>query len=672
MSANPPLEPPLLLAYGTATHRKLRDYVVTRRKASEEAMSERWETWEGIDDHWRMYLATGRPATRSDKTSDSRAEELPNDYAVVIPATFAALLVRLSQEYTVFAARNPLVELAGVAPEDVGPDRAMEALLAYDLRQSNVNSVMWSLLQNAERYGMAPLADSWEEDWGPIIDKPQLDIRRVPPPLRGLALRIAGQQFQPSRRYGLRKQWVRWRTVDPYLYWPDPYVPVGNPQAGDWCGDRTYLSRMWFAQREAEARTRGGESQYFNLDHLKRLAESIYSQNDERSRRWRQQQTRNLGSVEGDPRPMAVDTFQLRLIPRELGLGPSPDPELWHVEIVEDEVIVRAHPAEPWHEQYGYSVGEVLPDPHAFCNPGWAEQIDGLQRMIDWLINSHLEYTMRRVNGGLVWVPELLEEGDIINPRPGGDIRVTELAARRILAGRLDINSCYRQLEMPDATTDHLSLAGYLFDWGQRMVGASDPQMAMPLPSKRTLGEVRTITAMGTQRVVMTCSFVDSSCIQPSVARAISLEQQFRDEEMYVRIEGELAEEYGAGQVLVNPRDIYGQYDYVPISGSSLDPAAGAQSWLQLMQIIGKAPQLAQQFDWASGFKEFARLVGVRNVAKFFRQPTPPPGASMPGVRVVPDDQLAAARQAGNAIPMEGATAQDVQQMMGGPAGGGA
>ena len=106
------------------------------------------------------------------------------------------------------------------------------------------------------------------------------------------------------------------------------------------------------------------------------------------------------------------------------------------------------------------------------------------------------------------------------------------------------------------------------------------------------------------------------------------------------------------------------------------DPGDSIQAWTTLSEMLSKSPMLLQMPD-AQGrvpdvqelFKEFARTpLGIRNIDSFYNPLMPPPGMGMPGqmppgapgtpqvpVRVLPDEQVAQMRQAGNVIPLKGA-----------------
>jgi len=166
--------------------------------------------------------------------------------------------------------------------------------------------------------------------------------------------------------------------------------------------------------------------------------------------------------------------------------------------------------------------------------------------------------------------------------------------------------------------------------------------------------------------------------VHQMATRWIANRQQFTDQEGWFRVSGEFAREmamtgdprYQNGFMMVTPDDLAGNFDYVPRSGPMpADPANSIQAWQVLSDMLAKSPMLLQMPD-AQGrvldpvelFKEFARTpLGIRNIDSYFKQMQPPPGIGAPGmppnvpVKVMPDDQVAQQRVAGNIIPMRNA-----------------
>ena len=641
-----PLE--LKLNFGSALHDQVLTYCKNRRMASELALTDdKLESWQRVDNHWRLHLDTTQPVRRIDGSTDSTAF-WPFEYGTVIPATYVGLHVRLTQELGMFAQRDPIWELRGTGPEDVYPATVMEAAVAYDMRMSKIILTLWSLLQDAERYGIGVLRDSWQEDQGNVVERPMLDYAQVSRFIgeRGADF-VASRMphlFEPRVHWGVIREYCKWRTVDPRWFYTDPNYSVGENQRGKWNGHRDLMSVEYMEENAFE---KGGD--YINIKHVKEMIARRRARDDRRD-----SPNRNLPPGDNysfdelDPNPAEVDHLEIKIIPRRLGVGPSENQEIWIVEMVDDSVIIKCHPAPNWHQKFGYSVAEVQPDPHCFTNPGYAEHVEGMQWYIDWMVNLKFQYDKKSVNNALLYSPEIIEEEGLLAGNSPGHIKMTPWALRQMLSGRLNMTHTFRQLEMPDTTGKYLESAMFLFEQLNRELGSSDPMSGVPLSEKRTLGEVSLVTQMASARIATVVKLIDEGCIEPAVMRTVSNRQQFTTMERWVRMQGGLMRQLQVDPVRLRQYDLYGEFDYIKVdTDRPVDPNRQAETWMKFLDLLGRYPQLLGVFDGVKVFSEALRVLGIRNYEAFFQAPVAP--------RVVSDEQFQQMRDQGTAVPAEGA-----------------
>jgi hypothetical protein len=360
------------------------------------------------------------------------------------------------------------------------------------------------------------------------------------------------------------------------------------------------------------------------------------------------------GADDRDRGYFALDHFQIKLIPKEWEVGEGTDPELWWFTQADESLIIRAHKGAYEHGKLSYSVGEVLPDPHEILNAGMVEQLDGIQRVIDWLYNSRIANIRRAINNSIIFAPTLLEIADITHPNPAGTIRLTQKGEELLMTGTMPIGAMYQQLQVADLTAPHLQTVGGLFDMAQRMTAANDPAMGQPTEEKRTLGEVQSILAAASQQLRIVAQLIDSQAIRPLVNRSISNRQQFTSLNQWFRVTGDLARGAGMQKIQASRQQLQGGFDYIPNSGvMPADPARQAELWLRMGEIAAKTPQLMQPgpdgkvLDLRKVFNEGFRAAGIKNVEQFYMQ--------VPMPQVVPDALLAQAVQSGNAVPLQAA-----------------
>ena len=450
-----------------------------RRELSERHIGRRDDDWDQVNEHRQLYIDLSRRAKKGDGSVDSTKAEMPFERSIVIPMSLSILGVRMTQLLSIFGSRDPMIQLEGRGPEDVRPAKLMEALLGYDLLQMQSYSVMFMLCQDAEKYGMGVVHDTWEVEEGWRMQPPPA----VPPQIgQMMSMMGLGALLRPKQVWGTLREFNRWEAIDPYCYWPDPRVPVSRVQDGEFAGHTIYRGMMYFKERESM----GGSGIYFNLDALPRLG-SKSQPNAGRRSRFDLTDFQLREAPEGDERGYyAMHTMEIKLIPKDWQLSPTDRPEIWKFSWVDDQVIVRAHPAGYAHGKFCYAVGESVPDEHALFNAGMIENLDGIQRTSDWLVNSHVENVRKHLNDAVIYAASLIEEKDLLQPGPSRHIRLTEKGEQLLMNGQLSFQQMVMQLPWADVTKQHLNTVNELFNMAQRLAATSDPQMSQPMEPERT------------------------------------------------------------------------------------------------------------------------------------------------------------------------------------------
>lgn len=628
-------------------HQDLLSKLTSRRDAAESHLSHRKTKWRATNNKMRMYIDLTKKAERGDGSTDTDTKEMPFERSIVIPASYSILRVLLTQLMSIFGSREPLIQLRGRGPEDVGPAKLLETVLGYDLEEMGSFGSLYAMCQDSLKFGSGIMYDSWHAEYGnkPVQLPPQLDMNGMPigPPEYGT-------------EWGITKEHNLWTPINPFDFYPDPRSPISKPQEGEFIGHRFNRGRMYLQERNQKS---GGP--YFNIEYLKKYCSGRARDADDGTDLGVGGYTENQID-EHDMGTYQLDHMQIKLIPREWKLSPSERPEIWWFTWANDSVIIRAHPCPYDHQQFTYAVAESDPDFHSAFNPGIVESLDGLQRYIDWLYNSHLQNLVRHLNDAMVYAPALIEEGDVTNPGAARHVRLTPLGEELIMSGGHSIDNFIHQLPLQDVTSPHLAAVGNLFQLAQRMSAANDPQMGMPTPDKRTLGEINVINASSSQRLTIIARMIDSMAISPMAKRAIANRQQFTSMEQYYRIVGDEAGLQEIQHSVGNRSLIQGNFDYMPTDGIlPPDPIRQAGTWMQiseslmrfmpLMQQMGIAPADGMIPDVNMVLKETFRTLGVKNIDRFYTPMPQPP-------QVMPDEQVDQGMQDGNMVPIDPNTGQ--------------
>lgn len=639
-----------LLLPGQPLHQKLLSRLIARFNLSQRHMSARYDDWDRVNEHLGMYIDLSRNARRSDRTLDTGKLEMPFDRAIVVPFSYAIHEVRKTQLFGLFAYREPFFEMMGRAPNDVRGAQCMEAKLAYDMDQTQGTRVIYSLINDTEKYGMGIVYDSWEDEYG-WVDAPP------PPPQNPLLAKVqemlqaSGMMAPPApvKTWGCTREYNRLENVDPYNFFPDPRTPVSLIQNAEFLSHQNFRGYSWLMERSQE---NGGP--YFNIDKLKSgsgggpAGAAGSRQTGIQGARFSADQFQLKESAdEKDKGFFSLLHFQVKIVPKEWQLGSGTRPEIWWFTVADSKTIIRAHPSPNKHGKFSYSVAEGNHDPHATMNPGMVELMDGPQRYANWLFNSNVENGRKFLNDALIYDPMLIEEQDLLNPGPARHIRVTATGSQLLQNGAMALSSMIQQLNLTDVTGNHLKTTQFVFDLMQRMSAANDPMMGQQTEEKRTLGEVQSIIAAGSQRIGVTARMIDAMAIAPMAQRMIANTQQFTTMEQWYRVTGNLAKDAAAqgGRLFMTPDDLAGDFTYKAIAGTlPADPARHSEVWANILTVFTQNPALqtsadgTKKLDLTQIAGEMVRAAGVRNLDDFY-------------VDIQPDPQVQAGVQAGNLVP---------------------
>jgi hypothetical protein len=658
----------LKFKYGSKEHEKLLSYVIKLRDRATKNISDRKEDWDDVDRFLKCRVDLSAGVRLGDGTRDYGQKENPYSRMLVLPVTFAMLYVRHTQKLGVLLSRDPQVE--GVQPDDVQNAKLVEAMLQNDLRKMNWPMVANQMSWDDERYGLSIIYDTYEKDNGWLLKRPTLEDGQLPGMIQALAKSVFPGLYEPELTWGLKAKYNSWVPVDPRRFYWDPSVPLQQLQRGRFAGHGCLRNYEYLVERSLK---NGGV--YFNMDAVKENCSGKFAS---WSKRWFQD-TRSPSDYEDT---LCVDHLQIKVIPNDpdVELGSEEKPQIWWVTWVNDSVITRAHPCPYAHGKYTYAVGEGIPDEHNVDNPGWGEQLLGIQTTINYLISSHLANVRKTLNNSCIYPPGLIYEEDLLNPTAGGHVRLTP-EGERLVRGGANAASFVQQLGIRDLTASHINDINVLTEWAQREVGANDPMQGMQTKDQRTLGEIQTIMASASQRVSLSARMLDYQLIRPLVERAIMNLQQLTDDEQWMRVGGDLARDLSAraadgGRIqkimggglraLIGPQDLYGSFDYIPLTiNTGIDPSKQPETWQRVLELFSTVPALQQptednrQPDVHRVFEELIRTVGVKNIDDFYKPVPPaappgmppgmPPGAP-PQVQVVPDEQYAQGVQAGNYV----------------------
>lgn len=628
------------LRKSSSLHGEILSKLISRRNAAKRHIEQRTPQWTETSNRLRMFIDLKSKQKKVDGSTDPTKLNHPWQSSVVVPASYSIQHVLLTQLMGIFGSREPLIQIRGRGPEDVTSGRVLEQVLAYDCDQMNAYRSMHALCRDSLAFGTGVIYDYWATEYGEKTVRRQPDMSNPEDVM--LSMLLGPSAFVEKQR-GVVKEYNQWQPVDPFKFYPDPRCPIGLPQEGEFIGHRFFRGLMYLLERS------GDEGPYFNVDDLRSIG-GVAGRSDDRS--LGVGDFSNDSFDDSDEGSYDLDHLQVRLIPREWDLGPSDRPEIWWFTWANDTVIIRAHQSPYEHNRFTYAVAESDPDFHSAFNPGIVESVDGLQRYMDWMFNTHVLNLQRHLNDAMILSPALVNLDDVTHPSPGRHIRLTPLGEELVMQG-YNINSFIHQLPIQDVTAPHLNAMNQMFSLAQRMTAANDPQMGMPTEDKRTLGEIQVITASASARIGAVARLIDTMAIKPLSERAIQNRLQFTEIEQFYNIVGDYANEASEEFILAGRDSIQGNFDYIPNSGvNQPDPVRMARTWAQVLETLARmAPVMPPSPDGKVPdlnriAKEQFKALGAKNIEEFFTQQPEPP-------QVMPDEQVQQEVDAGNMVPMD-------------------
>jgi len=583
---------------GSTLHDRLRDAVLERARASHSVMSRRYASWNEIDQTLTSYIPLSE-LEEIEKEKDSR-----RPVSIVVPASQAVLETLLTYLVTAFL-DDPIFRYAGMGPEDVFGARLLEMVVSNQSRRGKMGVQLHTMFRDSLAYGFGVVTPIWTEKNGPPV---------------------AGGT--PNLLFEGNELW----NIDPYNFLPDPGVAVQDVQRGEFVGWVAKENRMELLGRELYTPS------MFNCRYLAHIT-GISSLGQDSSNR-----------EEGGPREdlsvrnrMDVIYQYINLVPKEWEVGKYDRPEKWLFGLAGDEVLICCGPLGLDHNMFPVALCSPDFDGYSVTPMSKVESVYGLQTLINFLYNSHIANVRKAINDMLVVDPQMINLNDLFNQGPGKLLRLRRSAWGRGVKGAVE------QLPVTDVTRGHIPDASNITDVMEKVSGAVDSLQGI----MRTGGERRSATEFeGTRQSALSrlerAARVSSLQAMVDLAYMIAFQtQQFMSRNTYVKLVGRFEEEMRADfgdveRVLVGPLDLNVAFDVLIPDGTL--PTSGSPSiWLQMMQVLGANPELAQGFDMVRMFKHWARLTGAKNVNDFVRRAD---------VQVMENEEVQAEAQAGNIIPM--------------------
>jgi len=615
---------------GSKLHDKLRDEVIQRANEANAAVSNRYSSWNKIDEVLTTYIPL------DEEEEDIKYADKRKPVSIIFPYTYAIHETVLTYLVNAFLT-EPIFRYEGVSPEDTIGAVMLEKVVEVHCNKSKIALALHTMFRDALAYGIGVGAPGWEERRGFKTVKQESGFTNI-------FGRFVEQGYNKVSEEALLYEGNSMENIDPYLYLPDPNVASHEVQKGEYSG---WVSRdnLMNLLRDEQV-----DEDVFNVRYLRQVKNkqsSIFA--GDNSRRYERTGMSSsgirTGSDNNTTNPVDVVYMYIKVIPKDWKIGNSEYPEKWLIALANDCVVIKAKPLGLDHDLF----------PIVSCSPDFdgysalplsrVEVLYGLQGTLDWLFNSHISNVRKAINDMLVVDPYLVNINDLKDPKPGKLIRM-----RRPAWGR-GIGDAVKQLNVNDITRGNISDSAWIIQAMQKMGAADDPAMGSLRqggPERLTKGEFQGTQAGAASRLGRIARVIGLQAMQDLGYMFASHIQQLMTQELYTTTTGRWQEvitsQYGpeAQRMKVTPFDVLVDYD-VLVRDGSVPGGNFSDVWVQMFSVLASHPELSQTFDLTRIFKYVATNMGAKNVDEFVRVKP----------QIMPDEQVRDMAQAGNAVPLE-------------------
>lgn len=595
---------------GTAEHARVLKYLKDRIEASERAMSDFYPRWRVNERKLQAYV-TLNEYERILQAQNSSGKP-PKVVSLVMPYAHAVVQTTVTYLIHTFCGRQPIFQVSSYDGSKAENARKLEKLLQYNADHTKLILQIYNMLMNAEVYQFGVLKVGWE-------DRMQSRTRMQTLQTYDAMGYISGSRSVPTRVEELVYSGNVVESIDPFLFFPDPTVPMTEvSRHGEYVFWRSFKSRMWAKGQEAQGRFR-------YVDSIPSVMPQNFSDSDS------DRAARNMGSAIAGGRTDTENNSTLRmiqldegtvdLIPSQLGLGESSTPQRWLFTIGNKEVILRAEPLEADHGLHPVAVIEPNALGQGFGSISTVDVVGPVQDHISWLINSHMQNVRGAINNRLIVNPHFVEMSDLRKDPSSPDDDNAFIVRMKQSAFGVDPKQGIFQLQVADVTQNNIKNIDLMIRMGHMFAGINDNLMGLQDSSgRKTATEVRVAGEAGASRLAAKarlCSAQGLSDLPQMMG--INLQQRL-NVDFYRKVLGDS----DPAMVIANADNISGDFSY-PINDGTLplDRALLLGVWKEILLAVAQDQELRATFSLPKIFSYVADLGGASNIETFKIQQMP-------------------------------------------------
>ena len=534
----------------------------------------------------------------------------------------------------VMGGKRPMIRLAGRGPEDVRAANLNEIVMDYQAERQRLILVLDTFLNDIIKYGLGSIKGTYGREWAQSY-KSQTRIELFPSP-HIVRERVAHDYIKYEGPF--------FTNNDVYRFFPDPRYPQSQSASSQFVGFEYSRSKYYLKKKQSEG-------VYYNIDLLKKASGS-QTETDTSGSRTERDRIRGYssdltsGGLDDINPHHKIRELWVEIVPRDLELDDGSYPQEWVFAVADDQVLIRSERNEFAHGGKPEVRAEFDRDGYSLFNLGLYESVEGLQDLLNFMYNSHIDNVRGYLNNMMVYDPSVIETSDLLRPGPRKLVRM-----KKSMYGQpgVSISQVLHQLQMGDVTASHIKDAAMIMDTMQRQLHTPDNMQGVETEIKRTATEIARISSSGGSHLGMGAMLVYAQGIIPLAEQWIANNQKYLSEERFYRITGDYAKQiqadprYKGGRgVMVGPDDLQGHFDF-PIDDGRLpvNPEDNAEVWLKMLEIVAGTPPIQQRIDVLTIFEEAVKAMGVKDFERFKLK-----------ANVMPDEQIERLEQKGDIIDL--------------------
>lgn len=615
----------------TPQHARVLQYLLDRLNAGENEMSQHYARWRTNEMKVQAYVELNKFEENLKEMND--AGKPPSPVSIVVPFAFATIQTIVTYLYNTLGGRNPIFSVGANNADQADKAVAMEILLQHNCDAIRFLKHLNQFLLDDEVYGVGIMRQMWK------TEKRRVWTTQEPSPVETDIAQTLGLAAPTPQRVSVESLFFEGNdvaTIDPFLFFPDPRVPMSDVNTkGEFVFWRAFEGKHILKRKESD-----GVLKY--VDRVTRDIPPAQSQIDT-ARNLRLGNNNNYNRNNAQLKNYyQVDQGVLWITPAELGIGSGRQPEMWLFTIINKEIIVQAEPVDFFHGKLPVEVCEGSSLGYSFGSLSTADYLGPLQDTMSWMINSHI-YNVRAVlNNQLVVDPSKVNMDDVKNPEPGKIIRLKSTPF-----GGMDVRSAIMQLPMQDITRSHLNDFELFGRFGADITGASENLRGIQASGgRKTATEIRVSGEAGSSRLAAKAKLISAQALVGVAEQMACNYQQYMSAEVELQIVGTDKQTVRVSPDMINKTNFR-----FPIHDGTMpmDKIGLVDVWKEILTTIMTEPsgELRQAYDVGKIFEWVAKLGGAQNIDSF-------------KIRTASPEVIDAAVQQGDMVPLHNVQLKDL------------